>query len=610
DPTARLTTITTLRRHDNDTHRLLTSLAQLHVTGHTITWTTHHPHPTPHLNLPTYPFQHHRYWLNTPTTTSLTTAGIHTTDHPLLQATVQLADGSTLHTGRLSPTTHPRLTDHTIAHTTLLPATAHLELALQASDFAHVRELTLHTPLVVPHGVAVDLQVRVTAPDDTGTRTLTVSSRNDDVDPDAPWQHHATGLLDDEPGAADDTLRTWPPEGAVPCAAGELEGLYDSYAARGFTYGPAFRGLRSAWRRGEEVFAEVCLPEAVVDEASAYHLHPALLDAALHAAALGAADDLSAGAVPFAFNGVTLHAVNAATARVRVVPAARGGDRPALSLSLADETGRSVMSVDALAVRPLDLCELRASAQATASATLFDVTWTSVPGSVLPASAGEPSAMGSDRAAPDFADMPVGQDSGEPVPEAALLRCPQGSVAEVLAAVLGALQTWVADDRLAEARLVVVTRGAVATEPGEDVTDVAGAAVWGLVRSAQSEHPDRFVLLDLEANGVGDVPLTAVLACGEPQLAVRGERLLGARLARVPVSAEQASAVAWGRAGTVLITGGTGALGSAVARHLATTHGVRHLVLVSRRGIDAPGAAELVADLAAAGATVAVEACD
>ncbi|MEU2065311.1 polyketide synthase dehydratase domain-containing protein, partial [Streptomyces sp. NPDC013455] len=385
----------------------------------------------------------------------------------------------------LSTHTHPWLTHHTINHTTLLPGTALLELALQTSDVPYVRELTLHTPLALPHEVAVDLQVRVTAPDDSGTRTLTISSRAGDAHPDDPWLHHATGLLDAEPGAAEDTLSTWPPEGAVPCTDEELENLYASYAAHGFTYGPAFQGLRSAWRKGEEVYAEVGLPEAVLDEASAYNVHPALLDAALHAVALGSVEAASAGAVPFAFNGVSLYAVNAATARVRVTPAARGADQTAVSVLLADETGRSIVSIDALAVRPLDLGTLRASAHPTA--TLYDLTWADAdPGSVPLTPTAEPVVLGPDQATPDLAALLDRLDGGEPAPGAVLLRCPQGAVGEVLGEVLGVLRAWLADDRLADARLVVVTRGAMATGPGEDVVDVAGAAVWGLLRSAQA----------------------------------------------------------------------------------------------------------------------------
>ncbi|WP_428999920.1 SpnB-like Rossmann fold domain-containing protein [Streptomyces cyaneogriseus] len=254
-----------------------------------------------------------------------------------------------------------------------------------------------------------------------------------------------------------------------------------------------------------------------------------------------------------------------------------------------------MLSVDSLAVRPLDTGELRASAQAAGRAALFDVAWKDVtPGTPPPDTAVRSTVLTHDRAAADLSGLLSGLDTDDaPVPDAVLLTCSQGAVADVLGEVLSVVQDWLADDRLAEARLVVVTHGAVATRTGEEVTDVAGAAVWGLLRSAQSEHPGRFVLLDADLSD--DTTVTAALACDEPQLAVRGGRLLAARLAHVPVPADSSDAVRFDAEGTVLVTGGTGTLGAAVARHLAAGHGVRHLLLVSRRGMAATGAEELCA---------------
>ncbi|GAA3063047.1 hypothetical protein GCM10020000_53020 [Streptomyces olivoverticillatus] len=130
------------------------------------------------------------------------------------------------------------------------------------------------------------------------------------------------------------------------------------------------------------------------------------------------------------------------------------------------------------------------------------------------------------------------------------------------------------------------------------------AAVRGLLRSAQAENPGRIVLLDTDAD---DVDTAAALACGEPELALRGGVCFAARLART-VPAEAASP--WRHDSTVLITGGTGGLGALTARHLVAEHGVRTLHLVSRRGPDAPGAAVLLAELEAAGAAVTISACD
>src|SRR5690606_35027729 len=173
--------------------------------------------------------------------------------------------------------------------------------------------------------------------------------------------------------------------------------------------------------------------------------------------------------------------------------------------------------------------------------------------------------------------------------------------------VLALLQEWLADDLLAGSRLVLVTSGAVAAMAEDTVTDLSYAPVWGLVRSAPAENPGRFLLLDVDdvASAAG---LASAVAGDEPQLAIRGGRVLAPRLVR-SVPAVEESAEGFG-SGTVLVTGGTGALGALVARHLVTEHGVRDLLLTSRRGADAPGAAELVNQLEQLGAQVSVAACD
>ncbi|MGW4502866.1 type I polyketide synthase, partial [Micromonospora sp. NPDC004336] len=183
------------------------------------------------------------------------------------------------------------------------------------------------------------------------------------------------------------------------------------------------------------------------------------------------------------------------------------------------------------------------------------------------------------------------------------------AVAEVTHRALAVLQQFLADDRYSASRLVVLTRGAVATELDADLTDLAGAAVIGLLRSAQSENPDRFVLVDVDDVAGCAAALVPAVATDEPQVVIRAGVAAGARLTRVPAVAEPPAAPFDGN-GTVLITGATGTLGQLMSRHLVTTYGVRHLVLTSRRGRAAGGVAELCAELEALGATVTVAACD
>ncbi|CAM5380474.1 hypothetical protein SANTM175S_08294 [Streptomyces antimycoticus] len=214
----------------------------------------------------------------------------------------------------------------------------------------------------------------------------------------------------------------------------------------------------------------------------------------------------------------------------------------------------------------------------------------------------------------DLESLGAAVDAGTAAPAAVLVchKAGPGAPADAARASLGSAlelaRNWSADERFADSRLVFVTRGAVATAPGADVTDLPGAAVWGLVRSAQSENPDRFTLVDLDEHEESVRALPAVLPSGEPQLALRAGQAHTPRLARA--QGETGATRALDPEGTVLITGATGTLGGLLARHLVTRHGVRHLLLTSRRGPAAEGAGRLRDELTALGATVTVAACD
>ncbi|MDH2430900.1 SDR family NAD(P)-dependent oxidoreductase, partial [Sphaerisporangium sp. TRM90804] len=382
----------------------------------------------------------------------------------------------------------------------------------------------------------------------------------------------------------------WPPVDAVPVDA---SGLYDELALAGLEYGPVFRGVGQVWRRDGEVFAEVELPERAHTVAGRVGLHPALLDACLHPALFSDALDGGEGPMlPFAWSDVRVHATGATRVRVHLVPDGAN----AFALTVTDPAGLPVATVASLAMRAMSAQRL-AAARAGVHDSLFRLDWTPIPAGTATMSVA------------DWDGLPA----DGPLPDAVVLRCAPASDADGVHAtakrVLGVLQTWLADDRFAGAVLVAATHGAVAL-PGEDVTDLAGAVAWGLVRAAQLEHPGRFVLADLDAAKAGDTAgLSAAVACGEPQVVVRDGAVYGARLARV--AADQAGGVQddFGD-GTVLVTGATGALGGLVARHLVHERGVRSLLLVSRRGPDAPGAAELKEELSASGAEVTLAACD
>ncbi|MEV4744375.1 type I polyketide synthase, partial [Streptomyces sp. NPDC049555] len=575
-----------LRKGRDEETTLLGALARLHAHGTEPDWNAVFAATgARQVDLPTYAFQRRRYWPAPSQTTragEVRHAGLGATRHPMLGAAVELADGEGhLLTGRLSVTSHPWLADHVVRGSVLVPGTGLLELAVRAGDEVGcglVEELTLTAPLLLPAtGGGILLQVRVGAPDDTGRRTLGIHSRPEDP-VDAPWTQHAEGVLAPAavPAPQPDTS-VWPPADATELT---VEGAYDTFAEHGYGYGPLFRGLRAAWQRGDELFAEVALPESAADEAGRFGLHPALLDAAMHAAIL--AGDAEGTMIPFAWSEVSLHAEGAAAVRVRLSRLPDG----ALALQITDPAGAPVLSVGSVAGRPVSDDQLGAAAARTAQ-TLYGIAWHS------PAT----------RAPEPVADGTVVLDCGA---------TPPGDVPDAVRTlthrVLDTVQEWLAVERDAGERLVVVTRGAVATTDDE-LVDVVQAPVWGLVRAAQAENPGRFVLVDVDDSVEPDDAVDAALASGEPELALRAGGVLVPRLVRLaPAAGEE---VLFDAGGVVLITGGTGGLGAVVARFLVAERGVRHLVLAGRRGLEAPGAVELREELSGLGAqSVRIEACD
>ncbi|WP_432049245.1 polyketide synthase dehydratase domain-containing protein, partial [Streptomyces asiaticus] len=245
--------------------------------------------------------------------------------------------------------------DHAVMGSVLLPGTAFVELAVRAADQVGcdlLEELTLEAPLVLPEVGGVQLQLSVGEPDGSGRRGFEVYSRFEDAAADEPWLRHASGALVEGAPAASFDLAAWPPAGASPLP---VEGLYEGLVEAGLTYGPVFRGLRSAWRVGDEVYAELELPEGARSEAGAFGLHPALLDSALHAVGLGGLVEGEGARLPFSWSGVSLHAVGASVLRLRL--SAAGVD--AVSLAVADGAGRAVLSVDSLVLRPVSVEQIQ-----------------------------------------------------------------------------------------------------------------------------------------------------------------------------------------------------------------------------------------------------------
>ncbi|BBC63203.1 hypothetical protein MMRN_00990 [Mycobacterium marinum] len=621
-------TVPVLGKDRPEANSLISAVGQLFSTGVGVDWSAVFAGSGGRqVELPTYAFARRRFWLDgSASAADVGEAGLVAAGHALLGAVVEQPDtGAVVLTGRLSLARQPWLADHLVGGAVLFPGTGFVELAIRAGDEVGcgvVEELTLATPLVLNAGTAVQVQVAVASAGQSGQRLVSMYSRADQ--PDQHWVLHAQGSVAPaavQPApAASAELSTWPPAGAE---AVDIGGLYERLARRGYGYGPAFQGLRAVWRRGRDVFAEVGLPNDEGLDLTDVGIHPALLDAVLHATMAAAGADVAEMRLPFSWRGVSLHAAGAAGLRARIA-ALDGGDGAAVSVELADAAGLPVLSVDSLVTRPVTANQLNAAIAAAAGAPdhkLLEVAWS-------------PIAL-NDRTIGGRGDLPVmlwddyrdddAHGAGTVVIWESCCAADDDVVRSAYAAThaaLAVLQSWLSGDR--PGTLVIVTHGGVALTD-EGVNDLAAAAVWGLVRSAQSEHPGRIVLIDTDSAPTDPevlMDLANLAGRGEPQLLVSGDAVYGARLAPIPPAlsapdgdyptsdgpAELASVL--DPAGTVLITGGTGMAGGVLARHVVGAGGVRHVVLASRQGEQAPGVAELVSELSAAGAEVLVLACD
>ncbi|MEU1669267.1 SDR family NAD(P)-dependent oxidoreductase [Streptomyces sparsogenes] len=617
------TTIPTLRRDHGTPLDLAGALAHAHTAGLAVDWRPWYPTaPAATTDLPTYPFQRERYWVAAGRTAGdVSAAGLRPVDHPQLSAATGLADGGLLLTGRLPAAGDAGwLGEHEVAGVVLLPSTALVEWALRAADEAGcggLEELTLQVPLTLSATSELRVQLVVDAPDEDGRRELRVCSQPASGTPEGPgerdiWTCHATGTL--APGATAGTRTgttagaeltgAWPPAGAEPV---DIADLYARTEAAGYRYGPTFRGVQAVWRHGADLLAEVALDQGAEEGTDGFGIHPALLEAALHPVALDRRRADGPLWLPFVWSGVSLHAGGATGVRVRLrARQSEDGEGRELNVVVADPAGAPVLSVDSVVLRPAGDDWLKA-AERRGAGGLFTVEWTPLP----PPEDGPGPAETEDVVLSTVAPT-AGSGAGSETGLATVRRT------------LGLIRDWLAEPRSPDARLVLVTSGAVSAGDEDGPPDPGGAAVWGLVRAVQAEHPGRITLVDTDTDTDTGTDSDAAAASGseklaeavrraidadEPQIAIRSGAVSVPRLLRAAEQPEERTEVDLS-GGTVVVAGEPGPLHGMVAEHLVRAYGAPRLLLLSRDGGQAPEAAALAERLTALGAEAEAAAVD
>ncbi|MBL9005521.1 MAG: amino acid adenylation domain-containing protein [Myxococcales bacterium] len=624
--------IPTLRGDDQEPSSFLQALGRLHIRGTSVDFSALLRPLQPQLaDLPRYPFQRIRCWIDAPPRSHADgSSGLSSLPHPLLTTALSLSDQDAyLFNGALAVRSSPWLLDHAIYSVPIFPGTGFLDAALSAAralDLSVVAELTLSAPLSPSESSPVQLQVLVHPPNAQGMRSFAISSRAVAAPLKSPWTQHGTGFLSSAAASAlPSAPPTWPPAGAE---AVDISGLYAAFSRRGLGYGPAYQGLRAVYRVADAVYIEATLPEPLRRDGVRYAVHPALLDTTLHGLAAVLSDEVEEHAVMLvAWQGVRVVSLGALTLRARLDrPSWEQSELVSTSLVAWDDCGQLVLVVEQVTLKRVRVAQLSA---ARTRQSLYGVQWTQVAATPAMHALDETWGMACSsphlralatvelddahaldqrlRAGPPPARLIV--DATEPATQS-----PPAAAYARIHRVLPLLQSLLRDDRLTAVDLLVVTRNAVSVGPQDAAPVLDQAPLWGLVRCARNEHFDRRLrILDIDAASHSEQIEAALREDTQPELALRAGVLYAPRLA--PLAAEltaqpAASSLSRLAQGTTLITGGTGELAKNLCRHLVLARGARHVLLASRRGMQADGAADLVQDLAAHGASVRIVACD
>ncbi|MET7775867.1 SDR family NAD(P)-dependent oxidoreductase [Streptomyces mirabilis] len=633
-----LVAVGSLRRDEDGPACLDRAAAELHVHGRRIDWRRLVPDTVP-VDLPTYAWDPRRHWIE-PESTTGAPGLFDLAAHPLLGIQLQSPDETRwTFRGEWSQDTADWLPEHTVFGRTVVSGTTLMELCRAALAVAHpddpadLTDLLLLSPLTLPDSGTVEVSVEVVTAGPVPEITVHSRPRAQEA---TGWTLHATASTSAPAAPTEERPPVWP-EAAEPAWTPET---YERLTALGLGYGPAFQGVRSAVTTGDgELLARLSLPPTARDAADPYPLHPALLDAALHVAAgLDATDGRVL--LPVAVGRCVLPPGGARDLTAAVRRTGGSGTDLTLDVTLWDTDGFPAGRLEGVRLRAADPADLNGASENARH--LYEVVWTAVPEQPAEAPGTEWAVVG-DPSDPEVAGTlrglaaagthvrsgtggaDVSGTGGVDVlvrfwPRPATDAEPAATAQELAAAALAELRALIAlPQDEAPARTVWVTRGAVGAVDEDTVPGLAQSVLWGLARSARAEHPELgLTLLDLDDFDPADVLPTVVTHTEEPELAFRAGTLLAPRLVRTRNRDATGTPVVLdlvGRPtlvptdGTVLITGGLGAVGRHLARLLAE-HGVPRLLLTSRRGPDDPRAPEVAAELTALGVEVEVAACD
>ncbi|MBI4852597.1 MAG: amino acid adenylation domain-containing protein [Acidobacteria bacterium] len=619
--------VSTLKREQPQLESFYTSLGALHCNGANIEWKKilHGKF----VDIPTYAFDRQRFWLERKRTekTNVSVAGLQSLSHPLLSAMTELADGEGhIFSGRLSIAEQPWLAQHLVFDTIIIPGAALVELvwaAAQQIGANTVSELIIISPLILNEKVTRQIQIKISPSDVQNQHNFALYSRNAENGIEGGWIKHANGLLNSNTNSSTTMARmlNWPPPDSKLM---DLTNFYDRIkSSLDVEYGPLFQAVKEIWRKDNTIFTKLVLPAENAINAEYYGVHPVLLDAALHSGFFLFDESEQVLHLPFEWRGAKLFALGSKEVYAKI---SRTDD---LEISLYDDSFEPLAHIERLIKRKATRQQVKAAVMGEIDRHFYNIKWQPINLTTTNNQLTSAVILGSSQLtkrlninAFDKLDALIEHINKQGVVTQTVIidttviensdnTTESNRVINNVVKALEQLQTLLTNKHLLGSELIWITRHAIATSSDDQLTDLNYSALWGLLRSARNEHPDRLVrLIDIDDQTDEQTLINALKVNSEPEITVRNGRLLAPRL----ISYQHKSSVNQQYQpldnGTILITGGTGEIGSLIAKHLVNNYGAKHLLLTSRQGMAAPRAEALKAALEQQNANVEIAACD